>query len=202
MADTTITLTDAFEMSISMADGSADNITIPTDAAIYYYFTLTGENDSLDDVVIPISSFQARKRSGSPSYLSVVVPGDDYTSDINSRTNGELVIDMAYYWGGEVVLQEEILRSDFESLSIAEGIRAKTYTLSGYRTETFSQSEVELITVNSLNQYSGKYTAVLATPMLYINPGDLITYGSVSFTAETVGYSVSERSDYMSVTGE
>ncbi len=44
-------------------------------AVVRYYCTLTGAPDGLSDLTIPISSFQATKRTGESTYLSVVVPG-------------------------------------------------------------------------------------------------------------------------------
>ncbi len=41
---------------------------------VRYLCTLTGAPDALPDLVLPISGFTARRRSGTPSYLQAVIP--------------------------------------------------------------------------------------------------------------------------------
>ena len=57
-------------------------------AQVIYYCILTGAKESpvLDDLYIPISSFQSRIRNGEPSYLSCVIPNPgDYVDQIAAR---------------------------------------------------------------------------------------------------------------------
>ena len=54
-----------------------------------FFFILTGQPNGLDDVQIQIKSFQARHRTGKPTYLSVTIPGTDYSPQISDRPNGK-----------------------------------------------------------------------------------------------------------------
>ena len=87
------------------------------DQAVKRYFcTLTGAEDSLEDVVIPIASFQTRIRNQEPTFLSVSIPGLDQADDISNRPNGHIVIDMAYFIAGVEMHREEIVRTDLETI--------------------------------------------------------------------------------------
>jgi hypothetical protein len=105
-----------------------------------YQCVLTGIADGLDDLIIPISSFQATLRRGDlyfyprfnfnplliwwPYYpllieLSCVIPGSiDYIVDIMDRTHGEIVINKGYKYSDGTINTEEIVRVTYESLQI------------------------------------------------------------------------------------
>lgn len=156
-----------------------------------FHCTLTGAADGLSDVEIPIKSFQARRKSGEPSYLSVVVPGYAYADAINDRSNGQLVIDMAFIVDGSESLREEIIRVDLEDISISKGARNRSFTLSGHRTETFGGNSLTLENPTYRLSENGKLRYRFALPDLYLNPGDSVTVGDDSLTVDEVSYFVS-----------
>ena len=66
-----------------------------------YYFTLTGSADGVADAEIPISSWQARRKSGEPTFLSTVIPWTQvYQDQVDVRPNGTMKVSMAYLLGG------------------------------------------------------------------------------------------------------
>ncbi len=76
---------------------SASTWAIPTDqmpsAQTIYTLTLTGGADDLDDIVIPMASFQTRLSADAIHYLSVSIPDSTQWADqIAARPNGELVV--------------------------------------------------------------------------------------------------------------
>ena len=144
----------------------------------------------ISDIVIPISSFQCRIKNGDPTYLSVVMPGINYASDINLRLNGDLVLRMGYLSNGEIILSEIISIVDFENIIIYEGPTNKTITLDGHRTETFIPKEINLTGSIYRNITAGKLR-YRCTPNLYARPGDTANINNDSFTIENITYSVS-----------
>ena len=177
-----------------LATGSISAIiTDPFSVAILsrvYTFTLTGAADGIDDIVIPIKSFQSGLKSGDPTYLSVVIPGTDYASAINLRLNGDLVVRMGYLSGGQIILSEIISIVDFENIIIYDGTTNKTITLDGHRTETFIPKEINLTGSSYKNLTAGKLR-YRCTPNLYVRPGDTVNIDDDSFTIENITYSVS-----------
>jgi len=157
-----------------------------------YTFTLTGAANGVDDIIIPIKSFQSRLKSGDPTYLSVVIPGTDYASAINLRLNGDLVVRMGYLSNGEIILSEIISIVNFENIIIYDGTTNKTITLDGHRTETFTPKEINLTGSSYKNINAGKLR-YRCTPNLYVRPGDTVNIDDDSFTIKNITYSVSPK---------
>lgn len=155
-----------------------------------YFFTLTGEADSIDDIVIPISSFQSRIKSGDPTYLSVVIPSTEYATDINLRLNGDLVVRMGYKSDEEILLTEIISRVTFENIIINEGSINKSITLDGHKTETWIVKEVDLKDSSYKNLSKGKLR-YRCKPDLYLKPGDTANINGDTFVVNSIVYSVS-----------
>lgn len=164
-----------------------------------YCFTLTGDSDATTDAEIPISSWQARHRSGDPSYLSVSIP---YTatraSQINARPNGEMVVELAYLLDGEESVREEIIRADLEDIYIYEGARSKSIVLVGHKTITFS-SKIVTLTGVSYKETKNGVLRYRADPDLYLKPGDTVKYDGDEITAGLVTYYVGETFATMEV---
>jgi len=155
-----------------------------------FIFTLTGGADGLSDQVMPISSFSARLLSGNPTFLSVVIPGLDYSAQIADRPNGDLSIKMGFEVAGVIVLTEEIVRVDFENIQINEGAVNQSITLDGHRTETWSTKTIALTGASYRNLNKGKirYRVV---PDIYVKPGDTVEIGLDSFIIDNISLSMS-----------
>ncbi len=162
---------------------------------LVYIFTLTGD----PDIKIPISSFQGRLRSGSNTYLSVVIPGVDYALEISDRADGQMVIEAAYNVAGIQRKIFEIIRVNLETIRMDEGSINKSITLTGYRQETYTSKSVILTgkTYKSIND--GKLLYRFAEPDLTLTPGDVVTIGYDSFTADVISYYVSPATCQMEV---
>ena len=159
-------------------------------AVARYYCTITGAADGEEDVEVPISSFQARKRNGYSTYLSVVIPGVAYADAISDRANGEIVIDMAYFIGGVESLREEILRADLEQINIYEGTTSRSITLIGHQEQTFVAKESRLYDPVYKQLVDGEKSFRFSVPDLWLNPGDTARVGDDAFTVDTVVYMV------------
>jgi len=170
--------------------------------SLRYEMTLTGDADGTTDIVIPIESFQARHRSGDPSYLSVTIPNiDDYSASVNARLNGQLKIEMIAYVNNIESVREEIIRVDFESIRTDRGATNQSITLSGHRTETYSAKTTELrnVTLRVL-QANGKLRFRSSEPDFYLRPGDTATYDTDSITVGLITLNINTLTQNMEVT--
>jgi hypothetical protein len=160
-------------------------------SVVRYYCTITGAADGTTDIEVPISSFQARKRSGYSTYLSVVVPGVAYADAIDARPNGDIVIDMAYLISGVESQREEIVRAEIEQINIQEGPGSRSITLIGHKDQTFIAKESRLYDPVYKARTDGSLSYRFAVPDLWLNPGDTAQVGSDEFTVDTVVMMVS-----------
>lgn len=163
---------------------------------------LTGAADGLDDLIIPISSFQSTVRDGDPTYLACVIPNSiNYIADISARTNGDIVIKQGYKLYDGSIQAEEIIRVDYENLQDARGGRSASATISGHKTTNSSSPksvELEEVTYYGL-QTNGKRT-FRAKPDIFLRVGDTAVYGTESIIIGQISYTVDTRQAIMQVT--
>lgn len=164
-----------------------------------YYFTLTGEADATTDAVIPISSFQARKRTGNPTYLAVVIPGFDYAQQITDRSSGEMVIEIGYEIDGTIEFSEEILRATLEEIRTDQGANNRSISLTGHKTETFSTQIATLENSIYRSIQGGNLVHRFAEIDPFLNPGDTCRTGADEFTVDYIIYMVNAFQTVMEV---
>jgi hypothetical protein len=165
-----------------------------------YYCTLTGDGETpaVADVTLPMSSFQARRKSGDPTYLSVVVPGTAYQTSIEARTNGEMVISCTYEYAG-VSNTAEIFRADYEYYTLHEGGKNQSIILTGHKTETFTAQSKTLLDVTYKRDDDGDLAFRCATIDPFLQPGDTATYDTDTFTVGQIVMAVSTEGTTMEV---
>lgn len=161
-------------------------------AQTIYTLTLTGDGESpaLEDITLPMSSFQGRMRDGSPSYLACYIPNATaYADAIAARTNGDIVIQKGYRYQDGTTQLEEIARVDFESMRIDQGSGSASVTLVGHRTTSATTSKI--VTVQGVSYYclqeDGK-RRIRATLDLFLRVGDICVYGTGGGDYMVVGY--------------
>ncbi len=164
-----------------------------------FYFTLTGDGDSTTDVEIPISSFNCRLRSGDPTYLQVVIPGDDYAAHVAARPNGQMVVEMDYLLSGVSQHREEIVRVDLEDIRTDDGSKKRSILLTGHRTVTHAGKNIALRYVNYASIINGAMRVRCAEPDMYIRPGDTATYDGDSFVVNNISINVGTNRRSMEV---
>ena len=150
------------------------------------------------DLILPISSFQGRFRSGDPSFLSVVVPGMDYSADIAARSTGDIAVYMVKTYRDGNRISEEIMTVDLEDIRIDEGGINQSISLSGHRTTTYSSQEVTLAGTSYKNVLNGK-NRYRCSPHLYLRPGNTVTIDGETFTADEINWAMSVESQTMEV---
>jgi hypothetical protein len=164
-----------------------------------YFFTLTGSNDSTTDIEIPISAFQARKRTGYDSYLNVTIPGFTYATNIANRPNGEMVLEIGYEINGAIEIREEVLRVDLSKINEYKGARQRSYQLTGYRTYNFSSSIAIIQNPNYRNTEDGRLLYRFGHIDPFVNPGDTCIVGDDQFTIDYIHYNVAPNYSQMEI---
>ncbi|RLI61040.1 MAG: hypothetical protein DRO88_13565, partial [Promethearchaeia archaeon] len=157
-------------------------------ADIFYYFTLTGDGITHDDVEIPISSFQCNMRNDAPTYLQVTIPGLDYVDEIIDRPNGRMIVSLGYKLNGEIVRKKEIVSADLEEPSFYRGPESQSIVLSGHKTESYTPKEITLDGEIYQSITSGKNRYRIAKPNIDLKPGDTVTIDGTTFTADLISY--------------
>ncbi|MBN1664832.1 MAG: DUF2341 domain-containing protein [Deltaproteobacteria bacterium] len=181
----------------AILDCSGYLILPPLTGPVTYECILSGEADGLDDLLLPISSFQARLKSGDPSFMSVVVPGTDYASDITVRANGDLTTYIVKSVG-ESRVREKIMTVDLEDIRLDKGSDSQSITLSGHRTHTYETKTVNFDSIFYEAQYSGKRRYRLP-PDLYLRPGDTAVVNGEPVTVDMITWAVSPLSFMMEI---
>jgi len=162
-------------------------------AIIRYFCEIDGSADGLDDIMIPISSFQSRRRSGKSTYLSVVIPTIDYADEITARANGDMIVFMAYEYLGELLQKEEIVRTDIETVQVYSGPTSKSVTLIGYKYSVHMPKTVFMPEATYKSVINGRRRYRIAKPNIFLNPGDTVEIGDESLEVGVISYVISEK---------
>lgn len=158
-----------------------------------YLFTLTGAEDATTDIEIPIRSVQARLRSGTPTYLQIVIPGLAAAQAINDRPNGTMQVDIAFLKQGVISQRNNIIEANLEDIRIDEGPVNKSITLTGHKQETYTQKSITLAGQIYTGTINGETRYRFAVPNVYLHPGDEVTIGDDTFDANVISYFINAR---------
>jgi len=121
---------------------------------------------------------------------------------VSDRSNGEMVIEMAYTIDGQESIREEILRADLEDIRTDEGPVNRSIILTGHKTQTFGSKIVELENPTYKNVSGGRILYRFARLDLYLNPGDTCRVEDDEFVIDYITYMVSVGSDHVFKTME
>ncbi len=164
-----------------------------------FFLTITGTADGTTNVTIPISSFQARKRTGNPTYVSAIVPGFEYAGQISDRANGELIITIGYEIDGILEFTEEILRVTLEDIRTDEGPTRRAISLSGTKTETYTNQVATVSKSVYRSIQAGNLVHRFAHVDPFLNPGDTCRTDDDEFTVDYIIYQVNAYGTIMEV---
>jgi hypothetical protein len=163
-----------------------------------YRCTLTGTTD----LELPISTFQARLRDGTPAYLQVTVPnGSAYIDEVQARTTGEIVVEKGLQFASGYTQYEELSRVDFDSLAYGRGPFNYTMTLSGNKTTTNTAPKtVTLTDVSGVSLQANGNRRVRCGVDFFARPGDTVEWESTSMTAGLITITVGRGTAYTDIT--
>jgi hypothetical protein len=166
-----------------------------------YLCVLTGSADGLNDLALPIKSFQTRFASNY-IYFSAVIPGVDvYQASITARSNGRLIVWRIYDFFDKSEERFVIASVPFETLRVDSGGRSGlTGTLSGneYKTDVTPQtlSLFDPVYYSSTSTGKRRYRCAL-DPRLRV--GDLALIGQDAITVGSIVQIVDVKSTFMEV---
>lgn len=176
---------------------------LPLDQARREIYLCILRKAGYDDVELPMSSMQLRRRSGDPTLVSCVVPDAitylDYAQD---REGGEIIIQSGSETADGTRHLSELERAGLDSISYARGVGSSSLILSGYRTETNDnprQVEIEAATYYGLQADGAR--RIRSAVNIFLRPGDTILLGIESFTVEQIYIAVEPGNAWMEVTG-
>jgi hypothetical protein len=152
----------------------------------------------LADLTIPMSSFQARFKSGDPSFLSCVVPGLELAAGIAARAGGLLRVYMVKTFSDGNQIREMLGEVTNDDIRTDEGTDNQSITLSGHKTVTFTPKTLTL----SGPQYRAVYGGGIryrCSPDFYLRPGDTVTINEDTFQANVISWAISVESELMEV---
>lgn len=188
---------------IFSSTGTASNLivsfsTIPA-GKLVYLFTMRGSTD----IEIPIKSFQARKKSGFPTFLQIVIPGLDYIYEINSRaTNGQLIIDVGYEINEEILHRTTIIEADLEDVFEYDGAESKSITLLGYSTQTHNNHTIKMSSPSYRSTINGFMRYRFPNPNVYVKPGDTVIVGDDTLKVDVISYFIGAKTSVMELSEE
>lgn len=148
-----------------------------------YHYKVTGLVDGFSDLVIPVSSWSARLKSGARSTVDVSIPSTDFFSDLAARPNGEIVIELY----GDGALIAEVVRLAVLDVIPDYGLESSAVRLSGGQQRTYDRA-VEphdlagLVFYRAPNRTNGLWTYHLGGPQPHILPMDQVFFGVHAFT--------------------
>jgi len=152
--------------------------------SIRYTAELVQGGLGLPALMLPISSFNGRSRSGRDSYLSIVIPnGAIYQEEIALRPQGSLII-------RRVVdgVSSEFMRVWYDDSRIDNGgASGNSLTLSGSQQTT--NSSPKSVTLENCSYYSN--TSFRFPISNDIEPGDTLSFNGVDTVVDTISYIVS-----------
>jgi len=203
---------------ISIPHGS-----IPITGDNRYQFTLTGEPDDVEDVVIPVSSISFRRINNGEitmtsstegevdplwppgvetthrfvgEFLTVTIPYTAaYAGQIADRPNGEMVISFESTDESGLPVTEEGVRVDIEKFSTSLGPVDKYISVSGSRVSVYDTSKtVELSYRVYQSVDDGSYTFKFPKVNFLIWPWDTVEVDGYSITAFNITSNISASS--------
>jgi len=157
---------------------------------------LTGADNGLDDLELPISSFNATVRDGDPTYLSCNIPnGSAYIDEILLRTDGDILVRAGVALADGYEYLEEIVRVNYETLrtelTAFEGSVTDIAIITGHKTRTLNQSkEWELQGVSYYAMRDDGKRRLRADLDFQLRCGDILTYGDDTLVVGAISYSV------------
>jgi len=187
--------------AITGFDSDTTSFFITEESVVRYLMDITGGPDGTTDVTIPISSFQARRRSGEDTFVQVVIPTYDYVDEITARSNGHMLVKQAYERDGEYQQVETIIDTTIDDIRYDRGGQKQSMTLTGYSTTTYPPKTVSISNVVYAGFSGGKTRYRLASPNIFLNPGDTVEIADdgTTFEIDTISYAISPAISMISV---
>ena len=169
---------------------------------LYRLYTATvTEQTGFTSITPAISSISATRRNGSPTYLSVVVPGaEDVIDFLDTEAILKLkVTETIYYADGTSTAAVDFAEVTVESVDPDIGPRSSSMTISGHQTITYSSPATVAVSGITEKSRSAGFWKLQGQINSALNPGDTVTYDGTSFTCDLLQYSINAKSGTMTI---
>ena len=157
----------------------------PASAQLIYTCVLTGAENGLDDLVLPMSTVQYRMYDTGRTYLSITVPDPStYADAAIARKDGQMIIRRGYKYVDGSSVASEIARAgriqtryDNETLTVTAG-GAVTFSFDPAVTKTSRE-------ISRRRLHNGKML-IKIDPLNGLYPGDSLTVGDSAYAVERI----------------
>ena len=177
--------------------------TIPTNFPTNTLYRCTLSAPGLETITLPVSSFQSRLRSGTPTYLGVVIPNAPlYASAITARSGGTLAMDKGTRFEDGTEHWQPLVSVSMGGIRYDTGARSSSLTLSGHATTSYTSPrtlEIKALVSEAL-QATGKRRARAGDVDYLLRPGDTVICNGAAWVVGLIQISVGPRYQYMDLT--
>lgn len=176
------------------------DIAVNVPCAVRYRLYLSGGTGTIE---LPLASFQCRRRSGAPTWISVVVPiaASSVIDEIEARIAGQLIIHKGVALASGIEQLDEMMRADLDRMSYDYGAESASVTLDGYLETTNSTPKTRAITGICYRNLSDGIRRVRCEVDTWLAPGDTADLGGgeTLLVSEIVAW-VGTTQSYMEIT--
>jgi hypothetical protein len=162
---------------------------------------LTGAEDGLDDLDLPMSMFTANVRDGDPTYLSCTIPnGSEYEDEILLRPNGDILVKYGARLASGIEQLVEIVRVNYEDMQIDRSATNDTIILTGHKTTTTGGSkEWPVSNVSYFGMDSDGKRRIRADMDYFLRCGDICQFDDDEMVVGSISYTVVAKPSFMSM---
>jgi hypothetical protein len=157
----------------------------------YIIYRVTLSQSGLSDYVIPVSYWSCSKQSIGLNYFNCIVP-DAYSHEaaIVARATGNLAISKGEVYADGSVNWATIMSVPLQQISVGYGEADATITLGGNSQKLTTVPKTVALSGVSYRSETNGSVRLRAEVDLFAEVGDTITYGTDSFIASSITYSV------------
>lgn len=157
----------------------------------YYVCRLTGAENGLSDVTLPISSFTVRHRDATESYYQVTIPSLDNVDAIAARPLGKVVID-----SHTDTSVDELMRGPVGDVRVDSGPYSDSISISGNASRATSGPVNYVIeTATYSHNAIGGTRRLRIAPVAAMRPGDTVEYDGSTWDVLSISWNASASGD-------
>ena len=166
---------------------------------ISYRMTLTGAENGLPDIIIPIKSLRGVLQADYVYYCDIQIAGVEYETQIRNRKNGTILLDIIYTSPQKHINAALLFAMPLTTIQVQNGIFNSTISLHGRQLRAIATSKI-LINMDkaiSYNTDSNSYKTLKCPIQKFIEIGDLINFRGDTFPANYICYTIAPNMEYM-----
>jgi hypothetical protein len=166
-------------------------------------FTCTLRKTGIDDVEVPMTSLQMRRRDGNPTMISCVIPdAETYLDYAEDREDGEIIIYAGSITEDGTRHLSELDRVSLDTISYDIGVQSSSLIVSGYKTETnINPRPVDITGVTYYGVQADGKRRIRGKVNQFLRPGDTAIYNGESFVVDQIYLYVEATNAWMEAAG-